>query len=80
MWATEHSIETTAAPEAIWRLWADVPHWPKWNADLAHAELTGEFVAGSMIRMTSVEGESVDLRIAEAAGRTCSSTRPTSAA
>jgi hypothetical protein len=66
MWATEHSIETTAAPEAIWRLWAGVPHWPEWNADLARAELTGEFVAGSTIRMTSVEGDSVDLRIAEA--------------
>jgi hypothetical protein len=25
MWAAEHSVETSAAPEAIWRLWADVP-------------------------------------------------------
>jgi uncharacterized membrane protein len=42
MWSTEHSVETSASPEAVWRLWADVPRWPEWNADLARAELDGE--------------------------------------
>jgi hypothetical protein len=46
MWSAEHSVETSASPEAIWRLWADVPGWPEWNADLARAELEGEFQAG----------------------------------
>jgi uncharacterized protein YndB with AHSA1/START domain len=66
MWTAEHTIETSAAPEAIWRAWADVPRWPEWNADLALAELAGEFAAGSTIRMTSVDGDTVELRIAEA--------------
>ncbi len=66
MWTAENGVETSASPEAIWRLWADVPLWPEWNADLAQAELEGEFVAGSTIRMTSVDGGSVELRIAEA--------------
>jgi Polyketide cyclase / dehydrase and lipid transport len=66
MWTTEHSIETKATPEAIWRLWADVPSWPEWNADLARAELDGEFAAGSRIRMTSVDGDVVELEIADA--------------
>lgn len=66
MWTVEHSIETSAAPAAIWRLWADVPGWPEWNADLARAELAGPFAAGSRIRMTSHDGDSVDLRIADA--------------
>jgi uncharacterized protein YndB with AHSA1/START domain len=66
MWTAEHSVETSASPEAIWRLWADVPRWPEWNADLAQAELEGEFVAGSTIRMTLVDGGFVELRIAEA--------------
>jgi hypothetical protein len=66
MWAAEHSIETSASPEAIWRLWADVPGWPEWNADLARAELEGEFRSGSTIRMTSGEGDVVELTIAEA--------------
>src|SRR5262245_44764455 len=67
MWATEHSIETTAAPEAIWRLWSDVPRWPEWNADLERCELSGPFAAGSMITMTPRgEEEPIELRIAEA--------------
>jgi uncharacterized protein YndB with AHSA1/START domain len=67
MWVTEHSIETSASPEAVWRQWVDVPGWPEWNADLAEAELAGEFTAGSTIRMTSRDGEVVELQIAEAA-------------
>jgi hypothetical protein len=66
MWTAEHSIETSATPDAIWRQWADVPRWPEWNADLARAELEGEFRPGSTIRMTSKDGDSVELRIAEA--------------
>src|SRR5919204_4360349 len=66
MWSTEHSVETSASRESIWRLWADVAGWPGWNADLARAELEGPFAPGSTIRMTSKEGETVDLRIAEA--------------
>jgi uncharacterized protein YndB with AHSA1/START domain len=65
MWAAEHSIETGASPEAIWRLWADVPGWTEWNPDLARAELEGEFRAGSTIRMTSVDGDVVELAIAD---------------
>jgi uncharacterized protein YndB with AHSA1/START domain len=66
MWSSAHSVETSASPEAVWCLWADVPRWPEWNADLARAELDGPFAAGSTIRMTSREGETVELRIAEA--------------
>lgn len=66
MWTAEHSIETSASPDAIWALWSNVERWPEWNADLARAELDGEFVAGSSIRMTSVGGDVVELRIAEA--------------
>lgn len=66
MWTAEHTIETTAATDAIWRAWADVSSWPEWNADLAQAELSGEFAAGSAIRMTSVDGDTIELRIAQA--------------
>jgi uncharacterized protein YndB with AHSA1/START domain len=66
MWASEHSIETTAAPEAIWRLWSDVARWPEWNADLARSELSGPFAVGSVITMTSHGQEPITLRIAEA--------------
>ena len=66
MWTTEHSIETTASAEAIRRLWADVPGWPDWIADVAHAELSGPFAVGSVILMTPIGQDPVELRIEEA--------------
>jgi hypothetical protein len=66
MWTAEHSIETTAAAEAIWRLWADVPRWPDWIADIAHIEISGPFAAGSTILMTPIGQDPVELRIEEA--------------
>src|SRR5262245_56628605 len=66
MWATEHSIETTASPESIWRLWSDVPSWGDWNADIERIEISGPFAVGSTIAMTPVGQVTVELRIAEA--------------
>ena len=39
MWSYEHGVETTATPEAIWALWADVPHWGQWNDDVEQVSL-----------------------------------------
>jgi uncharacterized membrane protein len=39
MWTREDSVETTATPEAIWKLWADVEGWPSWNGDIEHIEI-----------------------------------------
>ena len=66
MWATENTIETSAAPEEIWRLWADVPGWREWNGDIERIELVGPFAPGSRIVMTPIGDEPVELRIAEA--------------
>jgi uncharacterized protein YndB with AHSA1/START domain len=66
MWANEHSVETSAAPEQIWRLWADVARWPEWNGDIERIELIGPFAAGSRILMTPIGDETVELRITEA--------------
>jgi Polyketide cyclase / dehydrase and lipid transport len=66
MWKTEHSLETTAQPEEVWRLWEDVPGWPRWNSDIERIELVGPFAAGSRIVMTPFGAEPIDLRIADA--------------
>ena len=66
MWTTEHSIEAAGSPEAIWRVWADVPSWGEWNPDIERIELDGPFAAGSRIVMTPRGGDPVELRIAEA--------------
>jgi uncharacterized protein YndB with AHSA1/START domain len=66
MWVTEHSIATSAPPDAVWRLWADVAGWPDWNGDIERIELIGPFAPGSRIVMTPEGQEPVVLRIAEA--------------
>lgn len=66
MWDYEHCAETSAAPEAVWRRWADVATWPEWNADIEEVRLDGPFAAGSVITMTPKGQDPVVLRIVEA--------------
>jgi hypothetical protein len=66
MWTTEHSIEAAGSPDAIWRVWADVPSWGEWNPDIERVELDGPFAAGSTITMTPRGQEPVELEVAEA--------------
>jgi Polyketide cyclase / dehydrase and lipid transport len=67
LWRNERTIETTAMPEAIWRVWSDVGRWPEWNAGLERAELAGPFAVGSTITMFQSGQDPIQLRIAEAA-------------
>jgi hypothetical protein len=65
MWEYEHGIETTATPEAIWRLWADVANWGTWNAEIEKIEISGPFEVGARITMTPPGDDPVELRVAE---------------
>jgi uncharacterized membrane protein len=47
MWAYEHTVETEAPAEAIWRLWSDVSTWSSWDDDIEWARLDGPFAVGS---------------------------------
>src|SRR3954452_10897419 len=66
MWTTEHAIETAATPQAIWEVWADVPHWGEWNPDIERIEISGAFEAGSTITMTPDGQDAIELRLVEA--------------
>jgi uncharacterized protein YndB with AHSA1/START domain len=66
MWEAEHSITTSARPEQVWQLWADVECWSEWNGDIAQVELDRSFAAGGRIVMTPFGQDPIELRIAEA--------------
>ncbi len=51
MWTAAASITTTAAPEAVWRLFEDVPGWKAWNAGIERIELQGDFASGTRFLM-----------------------------
>ncbi len=47
MFEASHSERSSAAPAAIWALWADASRWPAWNEQLESAELEGELAVGT---------------------------------
>ena len=51
MWTATASIDTTAPPQAVWRLFEDVAGWPAWNAGIEHIALNGPFATGSTFDM-----------------------------
>ena len=66
MWTYENSIETTATPQAVWRLWSDVETWGAWNGEIEKIEINGPFAAGTQILMTPPGDDPIPLVIAEA--------------
>lgn len=49
MWHVERSVETTAAPEFVWRCWTDVNGWSRWVSDFKWSRLVGQFEEGGTI-------------------------------
>ena len=45
-WIHETSIETTAAPAVLWKIFADVSGWKRWNAGIERILLLGDFASG----------------------------------
>jgi hypothetical protein len=73
MAASEHSIETGAPADRVWRIWSDTSTWPSWNPDVRGVSLNGPFATGTTGTMTTgarthqirlenvVDGRSFDL-------------------
>ncbi len=65
MWEYEHSVQTSASPEVLWRYWSDVAAWPTWNDGIEKIEIDGPFAVGTRITMTPPGDEPVTLRLVE---------------
>ena len=65
MWEYQHSVETTATQEALWRRWSDMAAWPGWNDGIEKIEIDGPFAVGTTFTMTPPGDEPVRLRIVE---------------
>lgn len=58
-----YSMETTAVPEKIWQIWADVPNWNQWDTGLQSAELSEKLALNATGIITSLEGRKSKFRI-----------------
>ncbi len=56
MYEWSHSVTTTASPEQVWPLYADVDRWLEWDSGLVSVTLEGDFVVGSR-GVLGVEGQ-----------------------
>src|SRR5579859_1333228 len=66
MWEYQHSVETTAAADALWRHWSDMAAWPQWNDGIAKLEIDGPFAVGTTFRMTPPgDGDPIALKITD---------------
>ena len=65
MWEYEYSVETSAAPEALWRHWSDMAAWPQWNDGIESVDVEGPFAVGTAFTMTPPGDEPIRMRLVE---------------
>jgi hypothetical protein len=65
MWEYEYSVETTAAPDALWRSWSDLATWPEWNEGIEKITADGPFAAGMTFTMTPPGQDPLEMRVVE---------------
>lgn len=65
MWEYEYRLETSAAPEALWRHWADMASWPQWNDGIETITVDGPFEVGTVFTMTPPGEEPIRMRLTE---------------
>ncbi|MFN8381149.1 MAG: SRPBCC family protein [Anaerolineales bacterium] len=56
MWTAEYTVVTTASKEAVWKIWADVENWPKWDKGVEWCHIDGEFKVGTRYTLKPVSG------------------------
>lgn len=71
MWTHEASIETTASPAQVWRLFSDVPGWKRWNAGIENIAIDGPFEAGTTFAMQPPGSESFHSTLLEVTEDVC---------
>ena len=57
----EASLETTAPPTTVWRVWSDVNRWPEWNPDMKESRLDGPLKLGATGMINTKSGGKHDV-------------------
>ena len=66
MWSKTYSKTVVGLTvEQVWKVWADVNQWHKWQDDIEYAKLDGEFKKGNVIQFRPKGGPNIRLEITE---------------
>jgi len=60
-----HTMETSASPSDIWKIWTDVPNWKDWDSGLKDAEMTDDFRLDAKGIIISLEGRKSKFTVVE---------------
>jgi len=64
------SVETTASPDRVWRVWSDMSTWGDWNPNVSTMDWQGGFVSGSSGLMNTKAGQHHKMQLVDVqAGR-----------
>jgi hypothetical protein len=47
------SVETTASPDRVWKVWSDTSTWGDWNPNVSTMEMAGPFQSGTSVVMNT---------------------------
>ena len=53
----EHTVTTSATPDAVWALWSDVGSWHRWDSTIERVALEGHFAEGAAGTMCLSDGQ-----------------------
>jgi uncharacterized protein YndB with AHSA1/START domain len=59
------SVETSASPEKVWRVWSDMSTWGEWNPNVSTMDWSGGFVSGSTGVMNTRAGQHHKMRLVD---------------
>lgn len=66
MWTKSYSKTYQGVKkEDIWRAWADVNNWPKWDRELEYCKLEGAFETGRQFILKPLGGPKVKILLSE---------------
>jgi Polyketide cyclase / dehydrase and lipid transport len=64
------SVETSASPEQVWRVWSDMSTWGEWNPNVSTMDWSGGFVSGTSGVMNTRAGQHHKMQLVDVnAGR-----------
>ena len=59
------SVETTASPEQVWKVWSDMSTWGEWNPNVSTMEWQGPFQSGTSGIMNTKAGQHHKMTLAD---------------
>ncbi len=57
------SVESTASPDRVWKVWSDTSTWGEWNPNVTTMEMHGPFQSGTSAVMNTPSNQHHKMRL-----------------